>query len=52
MLANRERYFLDGLRGNREPTAANAVRIAAIAAAIRNDPRCEPDAARSEPNRW
>jgi hypothetical protein len=40
MLRNSERTFLSQLRDNREPTPADAMRIAAIADAIRRDPRC------------
>jgi hypothetical protein len=39
-LAERERQFLDQLRDNREPTAADAMRVMVIGDAIRNDPRC------------
>jgi hypothetical protein len=40
MLRNSERTFLSQLRDNREPTPADAMRITAIADAIRRDPRC------------
>jgi hypothetical protein len=39
LLGDRERRFLDQLRDNREPTAADAMRVMVIGDAIRNDPR-------------
>jgi hypothetical protein len=39
MLRHRERRFLDELSKNREPTPREALMIASIAVAIRNDPR-------------
>jgi hypothetical protein len=44
MLKRPEREFLAyTIRDNREPSPVDAVRIAAIADAIRRDPRCIPE---------